>query len=180
MPMTLARLAIAFALLALMAVGGGTAVLPEIRHVTVDQFHWLTDAQFRDLYSLGQVVPGPNMTMVLLIGYRTAGALGALVVGAAFFLPDCALALFAHRVWTRFEGAPWRDAVQHGMAPVAVGLMASGTFAIARLAVVGPVSLAIAVATLALLLWRRVNPALLVLASGALYAVLASHFALPH
>lgn len=178
--MTLVKLALAFSLLALMAVGGGTAVLPEIRHVTVDRFHWLTDPQFRDIYSLGQVAPGPNMTMVLLIGYRTAGALGALVVGVAFFLPDCALALIARRIWDRFEGAPWREAVQHGMAPVAVGLMASGTFAIARLAVVGPVSLAIALASLALLLWRRVNPALLVLACGALYAALASHVHLPH
>jgi len=81
-----------------MAVGGETAVLPEIRHAVVDQFHWLTNPQFRDLYSLGQVAPGPNMTMVLLIGYRTAGALGALAVGRAFFLPDCVLVLIARRL----------------------------------------------------------------------------------
>ncbi|MGZ6227910.1 MAG: chromate transporter, partial [Candidatus Binataceae bacterium] len=55
-----------FMLLAILAVGGGTAVLPEMQHMTVDQFHWVTKSQFRDIYSLGQVAPGPNMLMVLL------------------------------------------------------------------------------------------------------------------
>jgi len=60
------------------------------------------------------------------------------------------------------------------MTPIAVGLMATGTLTVARLAVVGPASLAIAVASLGLLLWRRVNPALLELGPGALYALIAS------
>ena len=59
-----------FALLGILAVGGGTAVLPEMQHMTVHHFHWLTDAEFRDIYSIGQVAPGPNMTMVILIGYK--------------------------------------------------------------------------------------------------------------
>jgi chromate transporter len=167
-----------FVLLAILAVGGGTAVLPEMQHMTVDHFHWVTNAQFRDIYSLGQVAPGPNMTMVLLIGYRMAGALGALVVGLAFFLPDCILTLVANRLWERFEGSPWRAAVQHGMAPVAIGLMASGTYAIARLSIFNVTSMLIALAVFGLLLWRHINPALLVAASGMAYAFLP-HL-LPH
>ncbi|MGH7865240.1 MAG: chromate transporter, partial [Candidatus Binataceae bacterium] len=54
-----------FALLSILAVGGGTAVLPEMQNLTVHYFGWLTDDSFRDLYSLGQVAPGPNMLMVL-------------------------------------------------------------------------------------------------------------------
>jgi chromate transporter len=70
--------------LAVLAVGGGTAVLPEMQHATVHWFN-LTDKQFRDIYSIGQVAPGPNMLMVLLIGYRLAGALGAVVVESPSF-----------------------------------------------------------------------------------------------
>ena len=56
-----------FALLSLLAVGGGTAVLPEMRDLTVVEHHWLTDDQFPAAYSLGQVAPGPNMLMVTVI-----------------------------------------------------------------------------------------------------------------
>ncbi len=174
----LIKLGLVFAMLGIFAVGGGTAVLPEMQHATV---HWfsLTDRQFRDIYSLGQVAPGPNMSMVLVIGYRLLGAIGALVVGFAFFLPDCALTLAANRLWTRFEGSPWRLSVQRGMAPVAIGLMCAGTYAIARLTlaspitgVLNPLSIGIAVIITAILLWRHVNPGLLVLLSGTAYLLL--------
>ena len=168
----LLNLAWVFMLLAILSVGGGTAVLPEMRHLTVDQFHWVTNGQFRDVYSLGQVAPGPNMLMVLLIGHKMAGAMGALVVGLAFFLPDCVLTLVANRLWVRFKGSPWRTAVQHGMAPVAIGLMLAGTYAIARLSVFNLTSLLIAASIFALLLWRHINPALLVLAGGLTYVLL--------
>jgi chromate transporter len=169
-----------FVLLAILAVGGGTAVLPEMQQMTVHHFHWITDGQFRDIYSLGQVAPGPNMLMVLLIGYRMAGAVGAVVVGLAFFLPDCILTLVANRLWERFEGSPWRAAVQHGMAPVAIGLMASGTYAIARLSIFNATSLLIALGVFGLLLWRHINPALLVAAGGVAYLLLPHILHLPH
>lgn len=169
-----------FMLLAILAVGGGTAVLPEMQQMTVNHFHWITDAQFRDIYSLGQVAPGPNMLMVLLIGYRMAGALGALVVGVAFFLPDCILTLVANRLWEHLEGSPWRAAVQHGMAPVAIGLMASGTYAIARISIFNATSLLIALAVFGLLLWRHINPALLVAAGGIAYLIIPHIIHFPH
>src|ERR1700681_845250 len=150
----LISLAWVFALLSILAVGGGTAVLPEMQHMTVDQFHWVTKSQFRDIYSLGQVAPGPNMLMVLLIGQKMARALGALVVGLAFFLPDCILTLVANRLWVHFKDSPWRTAVQHGMAPVAIGLMLAGTYAIARLSIFNLTSLMIAASIFVLLLWR--------------------------
>lgn len=172
--MKLFNLTWAFVLLAILAVGGGTAVLPEMEHLTVDKFQWITRGEFRDIYSLGQVAPGPNMLMVLLIGQKMAGALGALVVGLAFFLPDCILTLFANRLWVHFKKSPWRGAVQHGMAPVAIGLMVSGTYAIARLSIFNLTSLFIALAIFLLLMWRHLNPALLVIAGGVFY-LLAPH-----
>jgi chromate transporter len=161
-----------FTLLAILAVGGGTAVLPEMQHLTVHHFHWISDGEFRDMYSLGQVAPGPNMTMVLLIGYRVAGLLGALVVGLAFFLPDCILTLVVHRFWDRLKDSPWRTSVQHGLAPLAIGLMASGTYAVARLSIFNLTSLIIAAAVFGLMCWRHANPVLLVFSGGLAYMVL--------
>jgi chromate transporter len=157
-----------FALLSLVAVGGGTAVLPEMRRILVGHFHWLSDKQFREIYSIGQIAPGPNMLMVLVIGYRMAGALGAVVVGLAFFIPDCFITFFVNRVWKHFEGSPWRTAIQRGMAPVAIGLMLSGTYTVAKISIVDLATGLIAVGVFTILYFRHVNPALLILIGGAI------------
>jgi chromate transporter len=167
----LISLAWVFALLSILAVGGGTAVLPEMQRMTVSQFHWVTDKQFRDIYSLGQVAPGPNMLMVMVIGYRVAGYLGSVIVAFAFFVPDCMLTLFANRLWLRYSESPWRHAIQRAMAPISIGLMLSGTYSIARLSIHNAMSFGIAAMTLGVLMWRRLNPLLLISAGGLAYLV---------
>jgi chromate transporter len=169
--MKLLNLAWVFALLSILAVGGGTAILPEMQHMTVNHFQWLTEKQFRDIYSIGQVAPGPNMLMVLLIGYKLSGLAGALVVGLAFFVPDCILTLFVNRVWVHFSASPWRTSIQRGLAPVAIGLMAAGTWSIIRLAVYNGIGAAIALGVFAVLLWRHVNPAILIMTGGLIYMI---------
>lgn len=169
----LIQLAGVFALLSIMAVGGGTAVLPEMKRMTVNSYQWVSANQFRDIYSLGQVAPGPNMLMVMLIGYHLSGAMGAAVVAVAFFLPDCLLTLFANRLWLRYAESPWRKSIQQGMAPVSIGLMLSGTYSIARLSILNGVGAAIALATLAILLWRHVNPVILIGTGGLIYLIVS-------
>jgi chromate transporter len=164
-------LAWVFALLGILAVGGGTAVLPEMQRMTVHQYNWVTDKQFRDIYSLGQVAPGPNMLMVMVIGYRVAGYLGSAIVAFAFFVPDCLMTLFVNRLWLRYSDSPWRQSIQRAMAPVAIGLMLSGTYAIARLSIHNIMSFAIAATTLIVLMWRRVNPLLLISVGGLAYLI---------
>jgi chromate transporter len=165
-----------FALLSLLAVGGGTAVLPQMKYETVTLHHWLTAAQFTDLYSLGQLSPGPNMNMVTVIGYEVAGGLGAVLVLVAFYLPSCTLAFTVGRIWDHFEGSPWRDAVQRGMAPITVGLMLSGVYAIGRTATFNLshsarhnlITVTLTALVTGILLLRHVNPALLILVAGGL------------
>jgi chromate transporter len=157
-----------FGLLSILAVGGGTAILPEMKHLTVTRLGWVTADQFVEIYSLGQMAPGPNMLMVSVIGYRVAGYPGALAALVGFFLPACALTLGASRLWVHFAGSPWREAVQRGLAPVAIGLMAAGVIAIARVATRDAATIALAAAVTVILLWRHVNPALLILAGGLL------------
>jgi chromate transporter len=155
-----------FSMLSLLAVGGGVAVLPEMKKVTVTQHDWLTADQFVDVYSLGQLAPGPNMMMVTVIGYRVAGVLGALVVTLAFFLPASALTLAVSRLWGHFAGSSWRQAVQRGLAPVSIGLMCSGVVAIAREATTDIATGAIAIVVLLVLLRVHINPVWLILASA--------------
>ena len=95
-----------FGLLSILAVGGGTAILPEMKHLTVTRLGWVTANQFVEIYSLGQIAPGPNMTMVAVIGRQVAGWAGCVVAVIAFFLPSSLLAFGINRLWRRLE--PWR------------------------------------------------------------------------
>ena len=51
-----------FAVLSLMAIGGGVVmVAPEIQRYVVDSHHWMTAEQFSAAYAIAQAAPGPNM-----------------------------------------------------------------------------------------------------------------------
>jgi len=159
-----------FAYLSLLTVGGGMAAFPEMQYLTVDVHQWLTQTQLIHLYSIGQMAPGPNMMMIVPIGDWAAGALGAAVVLVAFFGPTALLTFTVGRLWTRLAAWPWRNSIQRGLAPVSIGLLLAGCFTMAKGAIFGRETAAIAAAVLLILLRFRINPALLIAASAAIGA----------
>jgi chromate transporter len=161
-----------FAYLSLLTVGGGMAAFPELKHLTVEVHHWLTFPQLIHLYSVGQMAPGPNMMMIVSIGQWVAGLPGAIVVFIAFFLPTALLAFLVGRLWTRLEKWPWRKSIQLGLAPVSIGLLLAGCLTMAKGAVTGWITVAVALAALTILLRSRINPAFVVL-GGAVVGFLA-------
>lgn len=171
---TLINLAITFGLLSLQAVGGGVAVLPEMQRVVDDLYH-ISQGDFARMFALGQVAPGPNMTMVVLLGYHIAGIAGALVVLFAFFVPASILCFWAGRIWERIGETPWRRAVQDGLAPLSIGLMTSGVYAIGKNSATTTVTLGLALAVFALMLKTKINPSLLILACGAFGGVVLTY-----
>lgn len=163
-----------FALLSVLAVGGGTAVLPEMKALVVTQMHWLTADQFGDVYSLGQLAPGPNMLLVSVIGQRVAGWPGALAATVGFFLPSSVLMYAAGRAWDRLRESPWRRAVQEGLAPLTIGLMLAGALVLARAVVDGPVGVGIVAASTAVLLTTRLHPLACIVAGGLVGVLLGA------
>jgi len=161
-----------FAYLSLLTVGGGMAAFPEMQVLTVEVHRWLTFPQLIHLYSVGQMAPGPNMMMIVVIGQWAGGRLGAAAVLIAFFGPTAALAYIVARLWRKLERWPWRTSIQQGLAPVSIGLLLAGCFTMAKGAIFGVETAAIAVGVLLILLQYKVNPALLVL-GGALIGVLS-------
>ena len=155
-----------FAYLSLLTIGGGMSAFPEMKSLTVEVYHWLTFPQLIHFYSVGQLAPGPNMMMVAAIGEWVAGPLGAFLVVVAFFLPTAVITFGAGRLWTRLEGWPWRDAIQRGLAPVSIGLLLSGALTVAKGAVTGWLTAFVAASVFGLLVRTRINPAILIVASG--------------
>jgi chromate transporter len=161
-----------FAYLSILTVGGGMAAFPEMKVMTVEVHQWLTFTQLIHIYSLGQMAPGPNMMMIVVIGQWTAGFVGALVTLIAFFGPTAVLAYIVAKAWKRLAKWPWRDSIQQGLAPVSIGLLLAGCFSMAKGAITGLETATIAVATLLILLRYKINPALLVV-GGAVAGLLS-------
>ena len=170
----LIHLALSFVLLSILAVGGGTAVLPEMQSLLAHQFA-IDHTQFVHIYSIGQLAPGPNMLMVLVIGYKLAGLIGAGVVLLSFFLPSSVLCFYIGRLWNRFGESPWRRAIQNALEPISLGLMASGVYAVGKASIVSPITLVLALITFYLILKTKLNPVFLILGSGVIGA-LAMHY----
>ena len=168
----LASLAGVFSYLSLLTVGGGMAAYPEMRTLVVDVHHWVTDAGLVHIYSVGQMSPGPNMMMVAALGVLTAGIPGAVVAALAFFIPTGILTFGVGRVWNRLANWPWRDSIQRGLGPVAIGLAVAGLLSFGRSSIHSWVTLAVACAVFFMTVRTKINPALLIL-GGAVVGVAA-------
>jgi chromate transporter len=151
-------IAVQFAIMSLLALGGANAVVPEMHRQAVELRGWMSDRQFADLFAISQVAPGPNVMIVTMIGYQVAGLSGALVATLAMCGPTAVLALFLGRTWDRFKDAPWRLAVQAGLVPISVGLVGASAIVLTRASDHNWVAVVITVATAAVAYGTRWNP----------------------
>jgi chromate transporter len=157
-PATLAALFLQFAILSFFAIGGASSAVPEMHRQTVEVTQWVTERQFSELFAVAQAMPGPNVMFVALLGHFIAGVPGAVVATVAMCGPTCFLAYGVSRVFERFRNARWRIAIQAGLVPVTVGLIAASALIIARAADHDWAGFAITAATFAFVYWTRLSP----------------------
>jgi len=155
---TLATIALHFTLLSFLAVGGAISVAPEMHRQAVDVSHWMTSRQFADLVAIAQAAPGPNVLFVTLIGNHVAGIPGALLATFCMCGPACTVTYFAAKVFDRFKEKRWRKAVQAGLVPLSVGLIASTALIISKAADHDLATFAITILTFAITYWTRISP----------------------
>jgi chromate transporter len=164
---SLLKLALLFAGLSLLAIGGANAVVPEMQRVAVDVEHWMSGRDFLDLFAISRLAPGPGSLIVTLIGQKVAGPLGAVVATLSMFGPSCLLVFIAARLWHRAREARWRDTAERGLAPVAVGLVFASALALTRGTETSWLATGVtAVATTALTL-SEMHPLVVLAAGGA-------------
>jgi len=162
----LTALAAIFSQLSLLAFGGGNSILPEMQRQVVTVHPWLTASEFAALYALAQAAPGPNMLVSTLIGWRVAGVPGALIATGALCAPSSLLTFVTSHLWTRFQGRPWRAAIQAGLVPVTAGLVMAGAALLLETTSRGWRTAALTAVATVLFLATRLHP-LLVLAGAA-------------
>lgn len=162
----LEEIALYFATLSLIAIGGANALIPDMHRQLVDASGWMSSKEFATLVALSQAAPGPNVLIVSLLGWKVAGLSGALVATAAMCIPSSLLTYAFTRVWDRFRAARWRVAVQSGLAPVTVGLILASGWVLTRAADHHWVGYGITAVTVVLVMRTRLHPLWLLAVAG--------------
>jgi chromate transporter len=157
----LADLITVFAQLSLLAFGGANSIIPEMQRQSVEVHHWLTATEFVSLFALAQAAPGPNMMVVSLVGWRVAGLAGAVLSTTAVATPATVLTLIVSGLWQRFRDKPWRRAIQTGLLPVTVGLVAASAALLVKAAAVDAWAFAVVAIVAAASYRTRIHPLLL-------------------
>ncbi|MEO8144762.1 MAG: chromate transporter [Betaproteobacteria bacterium] len=165
------QIALYFALLSLVSVGGIPSVMPEMQRQLVDVQGLISAAEFTQLFAIAQASPGPNVLVTALIGWKVAGIAGGLIAFGAFCGPAAVLAYCIGGFWDRMRDAPWRKILQLALVPITVGFVLSGGYVLATPQGVTWQSALIAGASAAILYATRLNP-LWVLAGGGVLGYL--------
>jgi chromate transporter len=139
---TLLQIILLFSSLSLLSIGGGNTVLPEMHRKSVDNYHWLTDSQFADVFAISQAAPGPSILIVTLIGYKAGltaggelmGVVGAILATVAMMAPAGLLVYFVVQFWERAKESMVRRAIERGFAPLTVGLVLASGYVMSKAA----------------------------------------------
>jgi chromate transporter len=153
--------------------GSGYVLVAFLKTESVERHGWLTQAQLLDAVAAGQVTPGPLFTTATFVGYLAGGAPGAMAATAGIFLPAFFFVAVSGPLVPRLRRSEIAGAALDGVNAASLALMAVAGAELARSAIVDPVSVALSLGSLLLLVRYRVNAAWLVLAGGVIGAVRA-------
>ena len=94
------------------------------RRGLVERQRWLTEREFMDLLTLGQLLPGPNvLNLTVMVGYRFAGWTGAAAAVAGFLGWPCLVVIGMGALYQQYGALPQVQRALAGMSTVAAGLL---------------------------------------------------------
>lgn len=150
--------------------GGGQVLTPMLYNEFVAFKHYLTREEFLSGLGLVQALPGPVFAFASYIGalsMRDAGLngqfWGSFVSTAGIFLPGTFLIFFVYRFWEQLKRYRVVRASLAGINAASTGLTAAAAIALFEPMAPHWPSVLVVVATMALLLYTRVPPFVLIL-----------------
>ena len=147
--------------------GSGYVLLAYLRSDFVLHLGWLTDKQLIDAIVIGQITPGPVFTTATFIGYLLGGIPGALIATLGIFLPSFIFVgisgFFIKWIWN----SVWASGFLDGVNAASLGLMLAVSIQLASTALIDPITIAVALICLIILIRFQTNSTWLI-AGGAL------------
>lgn len=170
---SLAKLFVTFSGMSLMLFGGGYVFIPMIQEVVVNNYHWVTQAQFSNAIAMGQITPGPILISAAFIGYVVKGIAGAFVATVAIFFPPGLLMVTMSHLLEQIKHSVIVQAALKGIRPAVIGMIFTAAIVVAQTAQISTfpdnlISLFIFAASLAAILKWRLEVVLIIPFAGLL------------
>lgn len=157
----------AFLKIGALAFGGVYSMLAFFQRELVDRRGWLTQDEFADAVSVGQMTPGPPIINTgLYIGYRLRGMPGALAAAAGLVLPGFVIVLTLGIAYLHYVHVPAVSGVLRAVGAAVVGLLASVVLRMFRGTVKRRTDMLYAAAAFGLFVFARMNPIALIALAG--------------
>lgn len=170
-----------FFLIGLVAFGGGTAIIPLLQRVFVDDQGWLTLPMFVDIIGLSQITPGPiAINAATFIGYQTmflesSSVLLAILGSSVATVGVIMMPTLFMGLVLRFER---RDIVKQRMnrilwwlRPALAGLIGVSAVTIGELSIENGLQVVLFVVAFGLLVSKKIHPIAIILL-GAISGIL--------
>ena len=157
--MTLLKLMLVFAKVAVLTFGGGYAMVPIFENELVRNHAFLTADEFANLVGLAQVTPGPiGFNSATYVGMAQGGLAGALAASLGVVIPSIVISLLVAVFLRRAAAAQWMKLLMKGVRPCVVGIIGAAVVFFARTALCWQG--AVIFAAVVLLRWKlpKLNP----------------------
>jgi chromate transporter len=156
----------------LLAWGGPAAQIAMIKHECVDEEKWITEAHFKRLLAVYQVLPGPEAhELCVYFGRHRGGKLGGFLAGLGFMLPGFLLMLGLSALYVEANLAGHLQGLFYGLTAAVGALVARALVRLGK-SFISDVPLAlIAIAGLILTLWADASFVLVLLGGGIAYEI---------
>ncbi|MBI4315848.1 MAG: chromate efflux transporter [Chloroflexi bacterium] len=153
--------------------GSGYVLLAFMRADFVTRLGWLTDQQLIDAIAIGQVTPGPVFTTATFVGFILGGMPGALLATLGIFLPSFIFVAISNPLIPRLRNSSRVSGLLDGVNIASLGLMGVVTLELGRASLIDPLTIVMALISIALLARFKVNSTWLV-AGGAIVGLVSA------
>jgi chromate transporter len=155
--------------------GSGLAIVPFLHGGVVEQHGWLTERQFLDAVAVAMITPGPVVITVAFIGFLVAGFAGATAASIGVFLPSYLFVVIPAPYFHRIADNRSIKAFVDGVSAAAAGAIGGAAIVLGRRAIIDLPTIAIAVATLLVLVKvKKVPEPIVIVAAGLAGLVVAA------
>ena len=146
--------------------GGGIVIIPMIENEVVNNYGWLTKAEFIDAVTLGQITPGPIIISATFIGYKVCGIVGATIATASVILPSFVMICLATEAIKKFRENKILANFLRGARVAVIGMVFDAGVSIGRSSLVDVKTILIASASIICLFKYKVSPIWVLLGAG--------------